>query len=163
MNDAQPIEILHLYICPAHNFKQHEPGSPGANETIDVEKVECVAGRGLRGDRYFDYREDYKGQITFFNYDVYKSLKDAMNTDFSPVEMRRNVIIKGLDLEALIGQEFELGGVRMRGSEHCKPCFWMDDVCGEGAEAWMTGQCRGGLRARILTDGWLEKGPVEFR
>jgi len=163
MTQTQQIEILHIYICPAHNFKLHEEGSPGSNDTLDVERVECVAGRGLRGDRYFDYREDYKGQITFFDYAVYEGLKQEMGRDFSPVEMRRNVLVRGLDLPSLIGEEFELGGVRFRGSEHCKPCFWMDEVCGDGAENWMMPEGRGGLRARILSDGWLDRGAVTFR
>lgn len=160
MDAIQQIEILHLYICPAHNFKKHEAGQPGATSTVDVERVECVAGQGLRGDRYFGYREDYKGQITFFDMDVYDQLKSAMGTEFPPEAMRRNVLVRGMDLAALVGAEFELGGVRMRGSEHCKPCFWMDEVCGEGAEEFLSPDCRGGLRARILSDGWLEKGPV---
>lgn len=162
MTQTQQIEILHIYICPAHHFKQHEAGMPGTTETVDVERVECVAGRGLRGDRYFDYLEDYKGQITFFDYDVYERLQAELGRNFSPVEMRRNVLIRGLDLPALIGQEFELGGIRFRGSEHCKPCFWMDEVCGTGAETWMMSETRGGLRARILSNGWLDKGRVEF-
>jgi len=163
MDAIQQIEILHLYISPAHNFKQHEAGQPGATEAVDVERVECVAGQGLRGDRYFGYREDYKGQITFFDVAVYEKLQAAVGAEFSPQAMRRNVLVRGLDLAALVGVEFELGGVRMRGSEHCKPCFWMDDVCGPGAEAFLTPNCRGGLRARILSDGWLTKGLLELR
>ncbi|HBI31016.1 MAG TPA: molybdenum cofactor biosysynthesis protein, partial [Verrucomicrobiales bacterium] len=37
------------------------------HEILDREEIECVAGRGLLDDRFFDYKEDYKGQITLFD------------------------------------------------------------------------------------------------
>ena len=40
---------------------------------IEVPVIECVAGRGIRGDRYFNFKDDYKGQITFFSLDVFES------------------------------------------------------------------------------------------
>jgi hypothetical protein len=47
---------------------------PGTSPIIEVQEVECVAGRGIRGDRFFDYREDYKGQITFFAIEVFNDV-----------------------------------------------------------------------------------------
>ncbi len=69
--------------------------------------------------------------------------------------MRRNVVVRGANLNALIGCEFELQGVRFLGTEECRPCYWMDQAVGPGAEAWLIG--RGGLRAKILSDGWLRR------
>ncbi len=48
--------------------------------------------------------------------------------------------------------------VRFFGTEECRPCYWMDGALGPGAHAWLRG--RGGLRARILSDGWLARTPV---
>jgi MOSC domain-containing protein YiiM len=113
-----------------------------------------VAGRGIRGDRYFDYRADFKGQITFFAEEVYHGLRRALGIwDKPPSVFRRNVITRGVDLNDLIGRTFEVQGVRFLGVESCKPCYWMDAAFGPGAEAALAG--RGGLRARILTDGVL--------
>ena len=64
--------------------------------------------------------------------------------------------VTGIDLNSLIGVEFEVQGVRFAGTEQCKPCHWMDSALGHGAENWLQG--RGGLRARILTDGALQCG-----
>jgi MOSC domain-containing protein YiiM len=58
-----------------------------------------------------------------------------------------------LELNEFIGREFEIQGVRFFGTEECRPCYWMDQAFAPGAEAAMKG--RGGLRARILTDGTL--------
>jgi MOSC domain-containing protein YiiM len=74
---------------------------------------------------------------------------------------RRNVVTRGIDLDALIGCEFEIGGVRFLGSEECRPCAWMDEAIGAGAERRLRG--RGGLRARIVADGVLRVGPIEVR
>ena len=73
----------------------------------------------------------------------------------SPPRLRRNVIVEGADLSALIGQRFTLQGIELEGTEECRPCYWMDQAIGEGAETWLKG--RGGLRCRILTDGVLRR------
>jgi MOSC domain-containing protein YiiM len=113
----------------------------------------------LRGDRFFDYKPGYKGQVTFFEMEVLEALGTALGGGkFPPAAVRRNVFTRGLDLSLLIGTEFEFQGVRFAGMEECRPCYWMDEALGPGAEAWLRG--RGGLRCRILSDGWLRKdGP----
>lgn len=114
--------------------------------------MECVAGRGLRGDRFFDFKEDYKGQITFFSQEVFSALCDQLKlTGKSPGLTRRNVVVEGADLKSLVGQEFEVQGVKFRGMAECEPCYWMDHALAPGAEAFLQG--RGGLRAQILIDG----------
>ena len=61
----------------------------------------------------------------------------------------------GVDLNTLVGKEFEVQGVTFRGREECRPCYWMDQSFGPGAEAALRG--RGGLRAEILADGILRR------
>ena len=148
------VEILHLYTSPAHNFFGHNGKPPDAHPSAEVESIECVAGHGIRGDRFFDYRDSYKGQITFFAEEVYSAMCDALQVhDKSPSVVRRNVITRRVDLNALIGTEFQLQGVRFEGVEECRPCYWMDQAFAPGAEKFLKG--RGGLRARILNDGEL--------
>lgn len=156
--------IEQLFISPGHNFYGRHGKSALEHPILSVESVECVAGRGLRGDRFFDYRPDYKGQITFV---ARETLEEVWRDLEIPPERRdlaatrRNVLTVGVDLGSLIGREFEIGGVRFLGSEECKPCAWMDEAIGAGAERRLRG--RGGLRARILTDGSLRVGPIEVR
>src|SRR5438105_1100551 len=107
------MEICHLFISSGHNFVGHHGRDPDTHPMIERSEIECVAGRGLRGDRYFDFKENYKGQITFFSVEVFDELCSAMQIDVdSPSLARRNVITYGVDLNELIGQEFELQGVR---------------------------------------------------
>jgi len=121
---------------------------------IAVPIIECAAGRGIRGDRYFDFKYDYKGQVTFFSQEVFDELCAALQVhDCSPALARRNVIISSGDLNQLVGQDFEIQGVRFHGIEECRPCYWMDRAIAPGAYEFLKG--RGGLRAKILTGGKL--------
>jgi len=152
-------EILHLYISPSHNYFGHHGQAPGEAPTEEVVQLECVAERGIKGDRFFDFKEDYKGQITFFAQEVYEDLCRVLDThDKSPAVFRRNVITSGVDLPAWYDAEFTVQGVRFRGTGECKPCYWMDRAFAPGAEDALQG--RGGVRAAILTDGVLHRGPI---
>jgi MOSC domain-containing protein YiiM len=73
--------------------------------------------------------------------------------DKGPEVFRRNIITEGADLNALIGKEFEVQGVRFLGTQECAPCHWMNTAFAGGAEAALRGH--GGLRAKILCDGTL--------
>lgn len=148
--------IEQLYVSPAHNYFGHHGGPAGRTEIVEVDELDCVAGRGVRGDRFFDYKPDYKGQITFFSAEVFAALCTALGaSDKVPAAVRRNVVVRGVELNGLIGREFDLQGVRFFGTEECRPCYWMDEAIAPGAEAWLQG--RGGLRARILSDGRLRR------
>lgn len=148
------IELLHLYTSREHNYFGHHGKEPGDAPMIEQDELECVAGRGLRGDRFFDYKESYKGQITFFASEVYADLCRELNTfDRAPSVLRRNVITAGIDLTQWYNVEFEIQGVRFRGRGECAPCYWMEQAFAPGAEAALRG--RGGLRAVILTSGPL--------
>ncbi len=92
-----------------HNFVGHHGREPDTYPMIEMPEIECVAGRGIRGDRYFDFKDDYKGQITFFSLEVFEELCNALHLQAcSPSLARRNVITQGVDLNEWIGQEFEV-------------------------------------------------------
>lgn len=100
-----------------------------------MESINCVAGKGLEGDRYFEYEGNYKGQITFFDWYVYQSMCDTLGViDRTPAALRRNVITAGINLNELIGKQFEIQGIQFEGTEECKPCYWMDRAFGPGTE-----------------------------
>jgi len=128
----------------------------------DVPEVRCRAGRGLEGDRFFGYKPDYNGQVTFFAWEVYEAAKRELGVpDLKPEAFRRNVMVEGMDLRALLGARFTLGGVEFEGRGESKPCYWMNGAVGPGAEEWLKGN--GGLRAKILQDGVLRVGSVELQ
>lgn len=153
--------IRQIFISPGHNYFGHHGRAPDDHPLQETDRIECVAGHGIRGDRFFDYKDDYKGQITFFSQEVFDSLRTKFpRVEKSPGVLRRNVIVSEVELKKLIGREFSLQGVRFLGTAHCKPCYWLDDAFAPGTEEALAGN--GGLRAQILTNGCLTTGPAEL-
>lgn len=153
--------IHHLFTSPGHNYIGHH-GKPSGSHAIEShQSIELVAGRGIKGDRFFDWKEDFKGQITFIDVRIIERIRDHADNPELPAEaFRRNVVIEGTNLNALIGKRFRLGGLLLQGSEECRPCYWMDEACGKpGTEKLMMGH--GGLRCRIIESGHLHCGEVE--
>lgn len=150
------MRVEHLFISPGHNFFGHHDQPAGEHATSAVDQIECVAGRGVRGDRFFDFKENYKGQITFFSLDVFDALRRELNLpEALPQATRRNTFVRGVELNALVGKQFEVQGIGFEGVEESKPCHWMNSALGAGAEEWLRG--RAGLRCRILSDGVLRR------
>ncbi len=160
--DAVPnVAIKHLIISADHNYFGHHGKPAGASPIVALEQIECVAGHGIRGDRFFDYKPDYKGQITFFAMEVFEKICAELGVRNIPVTaVRRNVFLRGVDLNSLVGCEFTVQGVRFFGAEECRPCYWMDQAVAPGMEARLRGV--GGLRARILGDGHLRLGDAQL-
>jgi MOSC domain-containing protein YiiM len=153
--------IRQIFISAAHNYFGHHGRAPDDFPLVEVQQVECVAGHGIRGDRFYDYRDDYKGQITFFSIEVFEKLAARFDlTNKSAGNLRRNVIVSGVNLNDLIGQEFSVQGIRLRGTAHCRPCYWMNQAIAPGAEEFLQGN--GGLRAQILSDGVIAVGDAQL-
>ena len=148
------MKLTHIFISPEHNYFGHH-GQPSGNAVLrSLDEAELVAGKGIVGDRFFGWKEDYAGQVTFFSLEAHEAVCAQLGVhDCGPDAYRRNLVVSGADLNALIGREFELQGVRFRGMAESKPCYWMDEALAPGAEAALQG--RGGLRAKVLTDGRL--------
>ena len=148
------MKVEGLYISPEHNYFGHHGQPAGEAPVLEVEEIECVAGRGIRGDRFFDFKEDYKGQITFFSLEVYHEMVQRFGVpDKNPGVFRRNVIVSGVDLNELIGHDFDLQGIGFSGTQESAPCYWMNQAFADGAEEALAG--KGGLRAKIRTSGTL--------
>ncbi len=82
-----------------------------------------------------------------------------------PLLARRNVVLRGAEVEALRGQVFSLdcgdGALLLRGGRPANPCAWLDVVLAPGAHRGMRG--RGGIRCAALSDGVLRGGPAVLR
>ena len=153
------MRIEKIFISPEHNYFGHHGQPAGTAPVVEVDEARLVAGKGIEGDRFFEWKEDYKGQVTFFSQEVYESLCAEFQVwDRGPEVFRRNIIVSGVDLNALIGGEFEVQGQRFLGMAECSPCHWMDEAFHPGAEVSL--KSRGGLRAQVLSSGVLRTGPA---
>ena len=127
------------------------------------EKARAVPGRGLEGDRYFTLtgtfspnpqKPDY--EVTLIQVEHLEALAAASGRPFSAKDARRNVVTEGVDLNALVGREFKLGNVRIRGIRLCEPCNYLAKQTFPEVLRGLVH--KGGLRAQILSEGWIQVG-----
>ena len=88
-NGMSQVSITHLTLSPGHNYSGHHGREPDAHPIIEKDALECVAGRGIVGDRYFDFAENFKGQITFFDLAVFRNMIMLLG-----VEDRRPTVVR---------------------------------------------------------------------
>lgn len=161
-----PVEVVALVVSPGHNYYFHGrvAGGVGPHPTSYPDAVDLVAGQGIVGDRFFGKASAMKAAVSF----IAEEALDAATRELAlgaPLDARltrRNVVLRGMDLNALRHQEFALeqDGVLLpfAGGRETAPCEWMDAVLAPGARDRLRG--RGGLRASPLADGRLTVGPA---
>lgn len=154
-----PIILHHLYTSPGHNYFTHPYHAPGDHPTWDNDCVTLHAGQGIVGDRFYGRGATFDGHVTFFAWELYQHLRERFQLS-TPALLRRNVVVEGVPLNALIGHHFAINGIQFYGAKHCAPCRWMDVAVAPGALPLLKG--RGGLRAQLLTSGQLQRGPAEL-
>jgi MOSC domain-containing protein YiiM len=123
-----------------------------------VERVRAHAGRGLEGEYHLaPGRAEPSDAITFIAAEALDALREEKGIELSHPASRRNVLTRGVDLNALVGARFRVGEVECEGVELCEPCLRLarlnDDF---GVLRGLVH--RGGLRADILTDGEIAVG-----
>jgi MOSC domain-containing protein YiiM len=125
-------------------------------------QVRAVRGRGLEGDRYYlDSQvppEDKKAgqQITLIEIEAVDALANEQGIAISPVDIRRNLVMRGVALNELVDKKFRVGEVVMRGIRLCEPCQYLAKRTQPQVLPGLLH--RGGLRAEILNDGVIRVG-----
>jgi hypothetical protein len=118
-----------------------------------VGTARAVPGHGLEGDRY------HSGAGTFASGRPGSALTlvdAAVLDELGPIDHRRNIVVRGIDVNALVGREFMLGDVRCAGRRLAEPCAHLDRLNDGGVLRPLVH--RGGLRADILTAGTIRVG-----
>jgi MOSC domain-containing protein YiiM len=124
---------------------------------VRVERATAQAGRGLQGDRYFHQRGTFSNRygrgrdLTLIEAEALDALTLAGGR-LDAEEARRNIVTRGIDLNALVGRRFRIGEVQCFGQRLCEPCAHLERLAGKpGTLRGLIHQ--GGLRADVLTDG----------
>jgi MOSC domain-containing protein YiiM len=142
-------------------FIHAEAGEMGRS----VEEADIQAGQGVVGDRYhrgegtFSDRRGPGRDLTLIEAEAIEGMA-ADGIEIEPAEARRNVLTRGVDLNALVGMRFRVGEVECRGDRLCDPCSHLESVTKPGVLKGLVN--RGGLRADVLEGGTIRPGdPVE--
>ncbi len=128
----------------------------------EVDSVRAVPGRGLEGDRYFVGAGTYSSkpspgrEITLFESEAVDAVNAETDIVLDGSETRRNIMTREIALNHLVGKEFRVGDVRLRGIKLCEPCKHLEAVTGKKIELPLLH--RAGLRAQILSDGVVRVG-----
>ena len=124
-----------------------------------VDRVEAVAGAGLRGDRYFEPGAEPERHLTLIESEELERLAAEAGIELAPGESRRQLTTLGVRLNPLVGKRFRVGDVECRGIELCEPCNDLQKLTGQlGLMRAMAH--RAGLNAEILTSGEIAVGAV---
>lgn len=126
-------------------------------------EIRAIAGLGLEGDRYASGTGSYSTkpkpgrQLTLVEAEAIEALERDLGLALAPGETRRNLMTRGVALNHLVGREFTVGEVRLRGFELCEPCASLARMTGK--PQILPGLIhRGGLRAEILEGGVIRVG-----
>src|SRR3954463_15329427 len=131
---------------------------PAGEVPAPVDRVEAHSGKGLVGNRYYRERGAKPGQaLTLIAAEALEGWQAEHGIELSAAESRRNVLTRGIDLNALVGRRFRVGSVECEGVELCEPCLGLARLVDEfGVLRGLVH--RGGLRADVLTDGEIAVG-----
>jgi len=162
------VEIAMLLVSARHRYEgRPADGALPAGGPELVDRIELRAGLGIVGDRYYAARAHVHASVTVIGLEGLEAVAQELGEAVDPAATRRNVYLRGADVEALRGEPFSLerpgvgGPVRFRGYRPANPCAWMDHEVAPGAFRAMRG--RGGVRCDPESDGVLALGPAVLR
>jgi MOSC domain-containing protein len=126
-----------------------------------VSAAEAIEGRGLLGDRYerqagtFSNPKGGGYDLTLVEAEALEELS-SKGVELAPIEARRNIVVRGIALDDLIGRRFRVGEVECYGQRRCEPCSHLERLTRPGALRGLVH--RGGLRADVLSGGRIRTG-----
>ncbi len=126
-------------------------GAERVPELWTVEEVRAVAGQGLEGDRHFHPEGAPSGQAL-----TLVEAEQVEGVGLAPGETRRQVTVRGVDLDGLVGKRFRVGEVECLGVELCEPCDHLEELTRPGIIKELVH--RAGINADILTSGTIRLG-----
>jgi MOSC domain-containing protein YiiM len=149
-------KIVQLLVSPIHRYEGRpadgpRPATPG--ELVPF--IQLRAGLGVVGDRYFGKPAHRDASVTVI-------AQESLPPGADLVQVRRNILVSGIDVDALIGSVLQLdsgdGPVALQVRRPANPCAWLDVTIGPGSRLALRG--KGGIRCVPLNDGVLRLGPV---
>ena len=143
--------IERIYVAP-------EP----AGVLIEIPHIRVLAGAGIEGDRYYKANGEPGQNITLVEAEVIEAFNVHFGTRHELSCTRRNLVTRGVRLNLLVGKEFSVGSVRLRGVELCEPCIGLGNAMATEA---VTPTAvvkylvhRAGIRADVLSSGTIAIG-----
>ena len=149
-------KLLHIHIAPSASYEMEE-----------LQEAQCIAGRGIMGDRYYNGTGTYSPkpdvrEVTLFEQEVLDALSrndppmQNGSIVLEPKDHRRNLTVVGVPLNHLVGRRFRVGEVVLRGGRLNFPCKYLEELL--GAPVFLPLYNRSGLNCSIEIGGILRPG-----
>ena len=136
----------------------------GAKEPMRaIAEVRALPGVGLEGDRYAlgqgtFFKPEPSHELTLIEAEAIEALSRDYLIQLAPGDARRNLVTRDVPLNHLVGREFFIGEVKIRGIRLCEPCDHLQQLTGQPVIKGLLN--RGGLRAQILSEGTIHVGDI---
>lgn len=134
----------------------------GSEPMTAVERVEAVADRGLRGDRYFRGTGYYSGfdecEVTLVAAEAVETIRQEAGIDLSDGRHRRNLVVSDVVLDDLLDAQFTVGDAVFEGTRPRPPCAHVAELADEEGVARALGGDRGGICAHVVESGTVAVG-----
>ena len=127
------------------------------DKILKINEVEAVAGCGLLNDRKSKKNNTKLGQMTLIEIENINYYNKISNSSIQPVDFRRNIITNDIRLNSLVGKEFFIGDVKLKGHDLCRPCKYLEKLLGQ-KNFIKELLYKGGLRCEILVSCKIVKG-----
>ena len=123
-------------------------------DMYEVPNAKVIANKGIIDDRYFTEENDKDIQITLIESENIDYYNNIAGTNVPYINFRRNIITNGIKLNQLVGHDFLIGDVKLKGHRLCDPCKYLQDKLSDKKLVKRLIN-RGGLRCELLTDGLI--------
>ena len=128
-------------------------------DIIGTEQAILIAGKGIQGDHYAEHTDNGKRQITLIQAEYFPVIAALCGCDaINPAQLRRNLMISGINLLTLKDKVFRLGETLLEGTGECHPCSRMEENLGRGGYNAVRGH--GGIAARVIQGGKIVVGDL---
>lgn len=158
MQDSEPILAKLRNTLPQQGKVEWIGVRPGKRENmIELDEVEALVGAGLAGDRYAG--RSGKREVTLIQHEHIGTVASLLQLNsVHPAQLRRNIVVSGLNLLALKHRRFCIGDARLEMTGQCHPCSRMEETFGDGGYNALRGH--GGITARVILSGRIRVGDL---
>ena len=155
MEVAEPTRSATPYQQGAVEAIHVHPAGGRSQPMVRIEEAVLEAGSGIRGDRYAGLGIPGT-HITFISAEGIEAMVQRTGIPLAPAETRRNVLTRGVDVNALVGRRFRVGDAMCEGVKPCTPCDHLESLTRPGVRSGLSGE--GGLRADVLVGAVIHPG-----
>jgi len=129
------------------------------NQIKKIYEVEAIMGKGLVNDRNFRENNQKDCQITLIEIENINFYNKKANTNIPAIDFRRNIITENVQLNDLVGKEFFVGEVKLKGHDLCRPCKYLGEKLKQKNFVKEL-IVKAGLRCEILSTGKIFVGDI---